>query len=397
MNDWTLAQGYRFAGVHCGLRPDPNRLDLALIVSDRPAAAAGVFTQNRVCAAPVQVSRERLPRPDARGVVICSGNANACTGEQGLADARRMARAAARVVGCNEDQMLVCSTGVIGRLLPIETIETGINKIGDALGANAEFCERAAKAILTTDTRIKVSTRELKLSGETVRLTGFAKGAAMIGPNMATMLAFCFTDAAVSPEALLLPVLRRAVDRSFHCISVEGHTSTNDTVLLFANGRGRSLEGTDLVRYEIAVTEVLSELAREIAADAEGASHLLTITVEGLPTEAQARQVAKTIADSALVKTAIFGADPNWGRIVSAAGYSGIDFVETDLSLWLGDMLLYKAGAPVPFDAENASNYIKSNRDVAIRLAFTLGKASCQFWTCDLGYEYVRLNAEYTT
>lgn len=397
MNDWTLAQGYRFAGVHCGLRPDPNRLDLALIVSDRPAAAAGVFTQNRVCAAPVQVSRERLPRSDARGVVICSGNANACTGEQGLADARRMARAAARVAGCTEDQMLVCSTGVIGRLLPIETIETGIGKIGAALGANAESCERAAKAILTTDTRIKVATRELKLSGETVRLTGFAKGAAMIGPNMATMLAFCFTDAAVSPDALLLPVLRRAVDRSFHCISVEGHTSTNDTVLLFANGQGRSLEGADLARYEAAVTDVLCELARAIAADAEGASHLLTITVEGLPTEAQARQVAKTIADSALVKTAIFGADPNWGRIVSAAGYSGIDFVEKDLSLWLGDMLLYKAGAPVPFDADKASSYIKSNRDVAIRLVFTLGKASCQFWTCDLGYEYVRLNAEYTT
>jgi glutamate N-acetyltransferase/amino-acid N-acetyltransferase len=396
MNDWVLAEGYRFAGVHAGLRPDPARLDLALVLSDLPASAAGVFTRNRVRAAPVRICQERLPRADARGVVICSGNANACTGPKGLDDARQMTRVAAQVVGCLEEQMLVCSTGVIGRHLPMDKVVPGIRLAGSKLAADKTSAENAAHAILTTDTRIKTASRILSLPDGAVRLTGLAKGAAMIGPNMATMLGFCFTDAAVSASDLATAA-RRAADRSFHCISVEGHTSTNDTLLLFANGSGPILQGDSLEKFVRAATEVCGDLARAIAADAEGATHLIALCVEGTRTEAEARQIAKVVAESALVKTAMFGADPNWGRIVSAAGYAGVEFEEEDLSLWMGDILLYKSGVPQPFDAAQASGYIKSNRDLAIRLKFTLGPASCQFWTCDLGYEYVRLNADYTT
>jgi glutamate N-acetyltransferase/amino-acid N-acetyltransferase len=396
MTNWHLARGYRYAGVHSGLRPDPDRLDLALVVSDMPASAAGVFTQNRVVAAPVRVCRERLPRPDARGVVICSGNANACTGDRGLQDARRMAAVSADAIGCNAEQMLVCSTGVIGRHLPMQVIENGIQAATKSLQASASALDRAAHAILTTDTRIKVSTRALSLDGADIVLTGFAKGAAMIGPNMATMLAFVLSDAAVAPHDLAT-IARSAVDRSFNCISVEGHTSTNDSVLLLANGGGTKLEGPGLAGFEEAVTTICTDLAQAIADDAEGASHLVTITVVGLRDDDEARKVAKVIAESALVKTAIFGADPNWGRFVSAAGYAGVPFEEKDLSLWLGDMLLYQTGTPQPFDAATASAYLKSNRNIDLRLRFTLGAGQCTFWTCDLGYEYVRLNAEYTT
>jgi glutamate N-acetyltransferase/amino-acid N-acetyltransferase len=396
MWNWHLARGYRFAGVHSGLRPDPDRRDLALVVSDTPAAAAGVFTQNRVAAAPVRVCRERLPRNDARALVVCSGNANACTGERGLADARRMAAVSAEVLGCRDEQVLVCSTGVIGRPLPMAVIESGIRTAATRLEGSGAAFEDVAHAILTTDTRIKVSTRSVALAGRDVGVTGFAKGAAMIGPNMATMLAFVLSDAAVDADSLAV-LAREAAGRTFNCVSVEGHTSTNDSLILFANGSGPRLNGESLGEFRRVATEVCADLAREIAADAEGAAHVITIEVDGLRDDAEAYRVAKTVADSALVKTAIFGADPNWGRIVSAAGYAGVGFEEEQMSLWLGDMLLYRAGAPVPFDAKAVSDYLKNHRDVTMRLQFTLGDGRCTFWTCDLTYDYVRLNAEYTT
>lgn len=396
MNNWHIAQGYRFAGVHSGLRDDPNRLDLALIVSDSPAATAGVFTQNRVRAAPIHICQERLPSASARGVVICSGNANACTGQQGLADARRMTEVAAQAIDCRPEQMLVCSTGVIGRPLPMAVIEPGIRAAAGRLESNGAALDGVAHAILTTDTRIKVSTAQFKRADRAIRVTGFAKGAAMIGPNMATMLAFVLTDAPVAADHLAKLAQRAAAD-TFNCISVEGHTSTNDTLLLFANGAGPRWHGENLAAFDSTVMSVCADLARAIAADAEGATHFVTIHVEGLRDAAEARRVAKTIAESALVKTAIFGADPNWGRFVSAAGYAGVQFEEEQLSLWLGDMLLYQKGMPLPFDAATASAYLKNNKDIHLRLKFTLGAGSCTFWTCDLGYEYVRLNAEYTT
>jgi glutamate N-acetyltransferase/amino-acid N-acetyltransferase len=397
MNTWHLASGFRFAGIHSGLRAsEPGRLDLALVTSDRPAVAAGVFTQNRVCAAPVHVCRERLPAGDVRGIVICSGNANACTGQQGLDDARRMAQLAADALGVQAKQMLVCSTGVIGRLLPMAVMEAGIPKAAQEVAAGSDALERAARAILTTDTRIKVCTRLLTINGQDIRLAGFAKGAAMIGPNMATMLAFVLTDAAVDVAdlAALAPV---AADHSFNCISVEGHTSTNDSLIFLANGVGPKLKGAALEQFRQAAIGICAELARDMADDAEGASHLVTIDVEGTRTDAEARTIAKTIAESALVKTALFGADPNWGRFVSAAGYAGVPFAETDLSLRLGDFLLYDKGTPLPFDAIAVSGYMKANRELTIRLTFMLGAGKCTFYTCDLTYDYVRLNADYTT
>jgi glutamate N-acetyltransferase / amino-acid N-acetyltransferase len=388
-----LPPGFRFAGVHSGLRSsEPGRLDLALVVSDAPAAAAGVFTQNRVVAAPVHLCQERLPRDDARGFLVCSGNANACTGAQGMADARRMTELAASAIGCPPEQFLVASTGVIGRLLPMNVFETGIPTAAQQLGSSADHFDAASRAIMTTDTRPKTASRTVG----SYTVAGFAKGAAMIGPNMATMLGFVLTDAPVR-SADLQTILRDAAERTFNCISVEGHTSTNDTVLILANGSGAPLAGSDLQALATAVTAICADLARGIAEDAEGAEHLVTIDVEGCRTDADAKRIAKTIAESALVKAAIFGADPNWGRFVSAAGYSGVDFAETDLTLWMGPFELYRAGVPLPFDAKPASAYLKNNREVTLRLKFTLGTGRCRFYTCDLTPEYVRLNADYTT
>ena len=392
-----LPANYRFCGIHSGLRPEPLRLDLALVVSDRPASSAGVFTQNRIIAAPVHVCKERLPRPDARGIVICSGNANACTGEQGMSDARRMTQLLASELQCPDEQVLVCSTGVIGRLLPMEVFETGIPKAFRTLTSEPKGFEDAATAIMTTDTKIKVCSHEITLpNGKKVTLAGFAKGAAMIGPNMATLLGFLLTDAAVE-SGDLQHILKASVEKSFNCISVEGHTSTNDTVLLLANGEGEPLKGSALHAFSNAVHTACAELARAIAADAEGANHLIIINVEGTRSDAEAKQIAKTVAESALVKTAIYGADPNWGRFVSAAGYSGVIFEEKDLSLWMGDLELYRAGTPLPFDAKTASSYLKHNREVHLHLRLTLGNGRCTFFTSDLTPEYVRLNADYTT
>jgi glutamate N-acetyltransferase/amino-acid N-acetyltransferase len=392
MSEWHLARGYRFAGIVSGLRTEPDRRDLAVIVSDAPAAAAGVFTQNRVCAAPVQVSRDRLPRPDARAIVVCSGNANACTGEQGIADSKRMAELVARELGCAPEQVLVASTGVIGRALPMPILEAGIPKATREAAPGRDAFSAAAHAILTTDTGIKIATR--RHDGFTV--TGFAKGAAMIGPNMATMLGFIMSDAAVAPDDLHR-ILKSAAEQSFNCISVEGHTSTNDTVFLLANGSGPPLANAELEAFGVEVRHVCVELARKIIIDAEGAEHIITIEVEGCRTDDDAKKIAKTIAESALVKTAVFGADPNWGRVVSAAGYAGVPFEERDLSLWMGDLPLYRAGAPLPFDAAAASSYLKHNREVHFKLRFTLGAGRCTFYTSDLTYEYVKLNADYTT
>lgn len=398
MNSWHMPQGFRFAGVACGVRGDEGRKDVALMVSDTLAGAAGVFTTNRVKAAPVHLCKERLPSDQMRGIVVCSGNANACTGQKGMDDARKMVQLAASNLGTAPGEFLVCSTGVIGRHLPMEVIEEGITQAAKVLGDTSQALSDAAHAILTTDTHIKVASRKIQVNGKKVVVMGVAKGAAMIGPNMATMLSFVFTDALAEGNELAT-LIASAAEQSFNCVSVEGHTSTNDSLIILANGAsgaGKMLgAGWDL--FSKAVHEVCGELAMAIAADAEGASHLVTIAVEGLRNGKEARKVAKAVADSALVKTAIFGADPNWGRVVSAAGYAGVIFEEKDLSLWMGDMLLYKDGTPQDFDAKVASAYLKDNRHVHLKLVFKLGKAACTFQTCDLTYDYVRLNADYTT
>lgn len=371
---------------------------MAMIVADDRCTAAGVFTQNRVVAAPVRVSRSRVPASGVRGVLLNSGNANACTGAAGLENARRMAALAAGRIGCEPEQVLVCSTGIIGERLPMERIEAACGDLFARLGNGPESVEAAARAMMTTDTVPKYSGRSAAIDGATVQVTGLAKGAAMIGPNMATMLAVVLTDAPLNAETADR-LLRDAVGDSFNAISVEGHMSTNDTVLLLAGGAAHpgelSVSGTEALAGLI--SDVCVELAKAIVDDAEGAQHRITIDVEGLRSRDEARRVARTVADSPLVKTAVYGADPNWGRIVSAAGYAGVDFEEEQLSLWLNDVLLYEHGMPVAFDAERLSDHLRQGREVHIRLAFALGQAASRFWTSDLTEEYIRLNAEYHT
>lgn len=393
-----LPAGFQTAAVEAGVKPGTSRLDLALFISDQPCAAAGVFTTNLVCGAPVKVSRERLPRATARGVVINAGNANACTGDQGIADAQAMAAAVGEAIGCAGEDVLVCSTGVIGRLLPVEKIVKGIAAAAKILSPSPEAFDQAARSIMTTDTFPKQVTRELHLASGTARITGVCKGAAMIAPNMATMLCVIMTDARVTPE-VAHAALKTAVADSFNCISVDGHESTSDSVILLANGVSGvdCSSGETQVLFSKAIADVAMELAQLIIKDAEGASHFVTIDVTGCRSREEAFKIAKTVADSALVKTAICGADPNWGRIVSAAGYAGVPLLEEEVSLWINGIALYAAGVPLPFDAMAASQSMRENRDTHIDLRLTQGDASIRFWTSDLTKEYVALNADYTT
>ncbi len=394
----SVPKGFLLAGVHSGVKKDPKRQDLTLVMSEVPATAAGVYTQNLVQGAPIVVNRERTPSDRIRAVVVNSGVANACTGERGLTDALEMARQAALCCAGKEDEALVLSTGVIGQFLPMEKILQGISAAAVKLDKNEASLISAARGMMTTDTVHKLAGRTVTLSGREIRITGMAKGAAMMGPNMATMLAVIMTDAPLTPD-VAQEALRAAVDESFNCISVEGHTSTSDAALLLANGQagGEPLAQSDLAEFRQALDEVCIELARAIPADGEGATHLISIEVTGCADRDSAVQIAKTVANSALVKTAIAGADPNWGRIVSAAGYAGVPFDPTDVSLRLNDVLLYRDGTPVAFDDQAVSESIRQNRDTSIQLQLAEGKAGARFWTTDLTAEYVRLNADYRT
>lgn len=394
----AIPKGFRLAGVYSGVKRNTSKLDLSLIVSDRPAVAAGVYTQNRVFAAPVAVDRALTPATDIRAVVINSGNANACTGEQGMADARAMAAAAAATCGAGPQQALVLSTGIIGAFLPMDKILPGIQAAAEVLDDSEDALINASRGMLTTDTTHKLAGRTLALAGRTIQITGMAKGAAMIGPNMATMLGLVLTDAPLE-AGTGQQLLSAIVDETFNCISVDGHMSTNDTVLMVANGAagGVALAGADLEAFRKALAEVCAELSRAIPSDGEGATHLITLDVTGCQTADAARQIARTVADSPLVKTAIAGADPNWGRIVSAAGYAGIEFDPAGVHLRVNGFLLYERGAPVEFDAAEVSASIRANRDTMVELGFSEGSAKIHFWTTDLTAEYVRLNADYHT
>ena len=290
------------------------------------------------------------------------------------------------------------STGVIGSHLPLDKIGPGIQQIVTRLGDDAASLERAARGMMTTDTVPKLRGREVQIDGLPIRMTGMAKGAAMIGPNMATMLCLIMTDANVGMAEAQV-ALTDAVDESFNCISVDGHTSTNDTVLLLANGAagGPVLTGKPLDAFRATLFEVCEDLAQSIPADGEGATHLITVEIHGTRTREDAVQIAKTIADSPLVKTAIAGADPNWGRVVSAAGYAGVPFDPTQISLHINGLLVYERGAPVAFDEEAVSTSIRDNRDTHLVLLLDEGTAAARFWTTDLTAEYVRLNADYHT
>ena len=396
MDAITLPQGFSAAGIKCGVKPGTDKRDLAVFISDRACAAAGVFTTNLVCGAPVKVSRERLPRSSARAVVINAGNANACTGEQGIADARTMTAVMASALKCAADDVLVASTGVIGRFLPMDKLTVSIPQAVAA--AKPDGIMDAATAIMTTDTVPKLSTRAWEWNGRPVRITGVCKGAAMIAPNMATMLCTIMTDAQLTADQAR-KAISLAVRDSFNCISVDGHESTSDSVFLLANGAsGQSPENdADWALFQGALDGVAQDLAMQIIKDAEGAHHFVQLDVTGCRSRDEAFKIAKAVADSPLVKTAICGADPNWGRIVSAAGYAGVPLKEENISLVVNGFPLYESGRPLPFDAAVVSSSLRENRDVFIELKLTLGDESVRYWTSDLTKEYVELNADYTT
>jgi glutamate N-acetyltransferase/amino-acid N-acetyltransferase len=393
-----VPRGFRMGAVHAGLKRNASREDVTLVVSDLPATAAGVYTTNLVFAAPVAYDRALTPGRNFRAVILNSGNANACTGSRGLDDARATAAAAAAAVGATADEVLVLSTGIIGEFLPLEKIRSGIAAVKDRLGADDAAAVTAARGMMTTDTRPKLAGATVTVAGTPLTLFGMAKGAAMIGPRLATMLGIVLTDAALEP-ADAQRLLREAVETSFNCVSVDGHMSTNDTVLLLANGAagGGTLFGAGLEAFGVALTGVCETLAREMADDGEGATHVLRIEVTGCRTRDEARQVARTIGDSPLVKTAVHGADPNWGRIVSAAGYSGVAFDPARLRLRLNGTLLFERGAPVPFDADAVSASIKGSRETLIEVDLASGPAGIRFYSSDLTADYVHLNADYHT
>jgi glutamate N-acetyltransferase/amino-acid N-acetyltransferase len=399
LSGFRLAAGFASSGVACGLKPS-GALDLALVVADRPCSAAGVFTNNLVKAAPVVFDQGALAKNSGgmRAVIANSGCANACTGEQGQRNARRMAELAANAFKCSTESVLVLSTGVIGKQLDMMKLERGIPEA--CARASADGASLAARAILTTDTRAKVAGANLALGSSHATIQGFAKGSGMIHPWMATMLAVITTDAAVSPE-LLKNALLRAVSKSFNRLSVDGDMSTNDTVLLLASGAsGAKVEGAHLDRFVEALTGVCVSLTKQIARDGEGASKLIEVIVVGAPDEANAHRAADAIACSPLVKTAIHGNDPNWGRILAAAGYSGATFDPDRVGLWFGDgasaIQLVRAGQPIPFDARAASDILRRD-PVQVRLDFGLGHGQATVWTCDLSAAYIQINADYTT
>jgi glutamate N-acetyltransferase/amino-acid N-acetyltransferase len=309
-----------------------------------------------------------------------------------------MARMASNAAGAEDDQALVLSTGVIGHYMPMEKIAQGIRLASAQLGSDEDALVSAARGMMTTDTVHKLAGRTLSIRRREIQITGMVKGAAMMGPNLATMLGVIMTDASLDMNAAQ-DALRGAVADSFNCINVDGHMSTNDTVLLVANGAagGGPLAGDDLNTFSRSLHALCAELARAIPADGEGASHLITIEVSGCQSREDALQIARTIANSPLVKTAVTGADPNWGRIVSAAGYAGVQFDPAKVSLYLNGFLLYQGGTPVDFDAKSVSDSIRNNRDTLIQLQLGEGSARGRFWTTDLTQEYVRLNADYHT
>lgn len=391
----TSPRGFRAGGVFAGIKaPGPGKLDVGMLASDVLCQVDGVFTTNRFAAAPVVLSRRTVARGVARGVVFNSGNANACTGEAGLRDAEEMARCAAEKIGARPEEVLVASTGVIGVRLPMDRVRAGIA----ALDLTYDGGHRAAVAMMTTDTRPKEIAVELEMGGRRVVVAGMAKGAAMIHPSMATMLAFIATDAWVAP-AVAGGLLRAAVRDSFNMISVDRDTSTNDTVLLLANGLAGNEKTTrdlDVDVFEQALRYVCTALARAIVADAEGGTKVIEVRVLGATSDEDARLVARAIASSSLVKAAVHGGDPNWGRILCAAGYSGAEVDPACVALDLGPVPVVRDGVATSFSRDEAAAVFRQ-KEVDITLNLNLGHGRAVAWGCDLSEEYVTENSEYTT
>jgi len=386
--------GFRAAGIHSGIKEEAP--DLALIVSDTPASVAGLFTRSTVVGAPVEVSRDRVGDGQARGVVVNSGVSNVAMGARGLRDARTMARWAARSVGCEEQEMLVASTGVIGEPLPMGPLRTGIPNVVKAL--SAEGWDAAAEAIRTTDTHAKVASTRLRLGGRMVTLQGIAKGSGMIEPNMATMLSFLATDAQVAP-ATLRAMLSRVARQTYNCLSVDGEGSTSDSVVILANGAagGPALRGAERERFEAALLAVCEDLVRQLARDGEGATKLLVVDVRGARSAAQADRAARRVGNSLLVKTAVFGGDPNWGRILQAIGDGQVAWHPDKTRIHVGGVLVFARGRSTGPAARERARRAHEAEEIQIRVDLGLGDHMARLFTCDLTYDYVRINAEYTT
>jgi len=388
-------KGFRAAGVRCGLKQ--RGLDVALIYSEVPAACAALFTTNKVKAAPVVLSTAHARTGRAQAIVANSGSANACTGPRGLADASQMADLAAERLGISHSDVLVCSTGVIGRYLDMEKVERGIRAAARVAseGGGAD----AAAAIMTTDTRPKMTAYEFEIGGTPVRIGGVAKGAGMICPKVATLLAFVTTDAAIKPSVLRTS-LERSVEGSLNSLTIDGDTSTNDSVIALANGAAGNPPitgpGQGLDSFQSALDVVSLELAREVARDGEGATKFVEVVVKNAASSGDARAAAMAVANSPLVKTAIFGKDPNWGRILAAAGRSGAALDPDKVDLYFGDLKIVEDGVPLDIPAEAARSPLSAD-ELAIILDLKVGDGSAHIFTCDFSYDYVKINAEYHT
>jgi glutamate N-acetyltransferase/amino-acid N-acetyltransferase len=394
----TFPEGFVASGVRCGLKSEGD--DLALLVSDSEATVAGVFTTNRVQASCVRYSRRVVRSGVARAVLVNAGNANACNGEQGDEDNRTLAEWVSRHLHIAPDAVLTASTGIIGHRLPMERLQTGVEAAVAALDRDADTDRTVAHAIMTTDTRPKLRAVEADSDQwvAPIRLGGMCKGAGMIAPDMATMLAFLTTDARL-PAPLLQEALARAVAVSFNRVTVDGDTSTNDMCLLLASGMGQgeiSRQGAAFEDFVETLTRLCTYLAKEIARDGEGATKLVEIVVRGAATEAGAQRIARTVAESPLVKTALFGCDPNWGRLLMAAGRAGVPFDPTRIDVHIGPHPVCAQGGSVEFDRDGAHDYLKS-AEVQIVLDLNTGDETAAVWTCDYSYDYIKINAEYHT
>jgi glutamate N-acetyltransferase/amino-acid N-acetyltransferase len=394
-------KGFKAGGIWCGVKAASKKRDLGLIYSEKRCSAAAMFTTNRVQAASVLVSREHIAGGKLRAIIANSGNANACSGEAGLAAARRMAELAADEFAISAKEVAVASTGVIGVPMPIAAIECSIGALANSLRGDETGHTAALEAIMTTDTRKKEVSLEIEIDGVPARIGAMAKGAGMIHPNMATMLCFITTDAAIAPEPLDR-ALRRAVGRSFHRLTVDGDTSTNDTVIVMANGEAGNAPietgGAAWETFAAALEEACVTLARAMARDGEGATKLVTVTVNGVADEDAACALAKSVASSSLVKAACFGADANWGRVLCALGYAGVDFdpLQTNARFKsrAGEITVCRNGVSVPFSEEDARRVL-SEEEIEILCDTGAGPGSAVVWGCDLTYDYVKINGDY--
>lgn len=395
----TAPKGFTSGGLHCGLKKT-ERNDLAAILCEVPATAAAVYTTNVFQAAPLKVTRESLANGTLQAVIVNSGNANACTGEQGEADACEMRAAAARVLGVHEQDVAVASTGVIGELLKMDRVRSGIARLPEKLDGGAAGAEEFCQAILTTDLVKKECCVKVLAGGEEVTIAGAAKGSGMIHPNMATMLGFVTTDALIDVEDLQF-LLRTATNTTFNMITVDGDTSTNDMLVTLASGLAGNGKLTrlhpDWEAFAAAFTHVCRHLAKAIARDGEGATKLIEVQISGAVHDEAAGAIAKTVVGSSLVKSAIFGADANWGRIIAAVGRAGVPVSPEQVDISLGEIEVLRQSRPVAFDEEQALYYLQKTDTVLITVALSDGSGKATAWGCDLTYDYVRINAAYRT